>query len=103
MSKFEEGNQDNPQPGKGFTRTVGNTQYVQGDTTVNTDFDEELARAMGDDPVTELPGDTYKGNANESPEDFFKRALSFRDRAASPPAGGGDGPDDDLDVIEVGE
>ncbi|MFW6014949.1 MAG: hypothetical protein ACOCRK_00765 [bacterium] len=62
-----------------------NTIEVQGDTAINTGFEEELKNALKDagiseDEFVELPDSKNAGNPNESKDDFLQRVMNMQDQ-----------------------
>ena len=63
-------------------RLLGNSNVMNEDTVVSTEFEKELMEAIkqsgGDvNDITELPDDTSAGNPYESQEDFMERVQAF--------------------------
>lgn len=62
-------------PGQAYHEVRGDREVVYHEERVNDSFERELAQAMGDEKGVELPDAQFKGNPNESKDEFIARAL----------------------------
>jgi len=65
--------------GGGARRTVssdGTHEVIHHEQRVNSDFERELAEAMGDEQPMDIGNEKYRGNATESEDDFMSRVLA---------------------------